>query len=336
MKRENINYIVVGSFVVAMLVAFFVVMYQVTGRTGPTDQYFVMYSNVTGVKYGTPVLYEGYQIGQVEEIQPVRESGKTRYKLSMAVQKGWQIPADSIASMLASGLLSAITIDIKEGTSNTFLQPGEYLKGREAPNLFAAVNDVAAEIQDLSRESIRPLVENLNTQVNDLSAQFKSLTNESLRPMIDNLNTRLNQDILADMSDLLQKLNQAADKMLSSLNDTNLKNLDEFLANMQAASSTLNEVIFRIEDTRAAMNQVLLNVDGVISDNQESLKSSMTDMQKSLNIISQNISSIVYHMEGSSRNIHELSRQLRENPSLILKSAPQVDPAEADKKEVKQ
>ena len=336
MKRENINYIVVGSFVVSMLVAFFVVMYQVTGRTGPTDQYLVMYSNVTGVKYGTPVLYEGYQIGQVEEIVPDRKSGKTRYKLTLAVQKGWQIPADSIASMLASGLLSAITIDIKEGKSTTFLQPGEYLQGREAPNLFAAVNDVAAEIQDLSRESIRPLVENLNTQVNDLSAQFKSLTNESLRPMIDNLNAKLNQDILSDMSDLLQKLNQAADKMLSSLNDKNLKNLDEFLANMEAASSTLNEVIFRIEDTRAAMNQVLLNVNGVISDNQESLKASMTDMQKSLNIISQNINSIVYHMEGSSRNIHELSRQLRENPSLIIKSSPQAEPEEKEPEEVKQ
>ena len=85
MKRENINYIVVGSFVVVMLVAFFVVMYQVTGRSGPTEQYFVMYSNVTGVKYGTPVLYEGFQVGQVEQIQPVRESGKTRYQLTLAV-----------------------------------------------------------------------------------------------------------------------------------------------------------------------------------------------------------------------------------------------------------
>ena len=328
MKRENINYIVVGSFVVVMLVAFFVVMYQVTGRTGPTEQYFVMYSNVTGVKYGTPVLYEGYQVGQVEEVQPVRESGKTKYKLSLAVQEGWQIPSDSIASMVASGLLSAITIDIKEGESKSFLQPGGYIEGREAANIFSAVNDVAEEIQDLSRESIKPLVANLNTQVNELSAEFKSLTSESIRPMIDNLNAKLNQDILSDMSDLIQKLNQAADRILYSLNDKNQKNLDEFLANMEAASSTLNEVIFRIEDTRAAMNQVLLNVDGVITDNQESLKASMTDMQKSLNIISQNISSIVYHMEGSSRNMHELSRQLRENPSLILKSSSQTDSEE--------
>ena len=331
MKRENINYIVVGSFVVVMLVAFFVVMYQVTGRSGPTEQYFVMYSNVTGVKYGTPVLYEGYQVGQVEQIQPVRESGKTQYRLTLAVQKGWQIPADSVASMVASGLLSAITIDIKEGESKNYLQPDGYIEGREAANIFSAVNDVAAEIQDLSRESIKPLVENLNTQVDVLSAEFKALSSESIRPMIDNLNAKFNQDILSDMSDLLQKLNQAADRLLYSLNDENQKNLDEFLANMESASGTLNEVIFRIEDTRAAMNQVLLNVDGVITENQDSLKASMTDMQKSLNIISQNINAIVYHMEGSSRNIHELSRQLRENPSLILKSSPQDEPEEIQK-----
>jgi len=330
MKRENINYFVVGSFVIVMLAAFFVVLYQVTGRTGPTEHYFVMYSNVTGVKYGTLVLYEGYQIGQVEQIKPVREAGKTKYQLSLAIQKGWQIPSDSIASMLASGLLSAITIDIKEGESKNFLQPGSYIEGREVANIFSAVNDVAAEIQSLSRETIKPLVENLNSEVDVLSAELQSLTNESIRPMIDNLNAKLNQDVLSDMEKLLQKLNQTADRLLLSLNDENQRNLDEFLANMQAASGTLNEVIFRIEDTRAAMNQVLLNVDGVISENQESFKASMTDMQKSLNIISQNINAIVYHMEGSSRNMHELSRQLRENPSLILKSTPQIEPEEIE------
>ena len=325
MKRENINYTVVGLFVTVMLVVFFVVLYKVTGTTGPGDTYYVTYSNVTGVKYGTPVLYEGYQIGQVEEVTPLRQEGKTRYQLKLNVQKGWLIPSDSVASMVASGLLSAITIDIKEGQDREVISPGGTIQGEEATSIFTAVNDVAAELQTLSRDSVRPLLDNINEEVNSLSGELHVLISENIRPMVNKLDGQLEQRVMVDLADLLKKLNQSADRLLVVLDDENRENLDEFLANMQSASSTLNEVIFRIEDTRAAMNEVLLNIDGVLSDNQDSIKTSMNDLQKSLNIVSKNINTIVYHMEGSSRNIHELSRLLRENPSLIIKSRAQTD-----------
>lgn len=325
MKRENINYTVVGLFVTVMMAVFFVVLYKVTGTTGPGDTYYVSYSNVTGVKYGTPVLYEGYQIGQVEDVTPLRQDGKTRYQLELNVQKGWEIPSDSIASMVASGLLSAITIDIKEGQSREIIAPGGTIQGEEATSLFATVNDVATELQTLSRDSIRPLVDNLNEQVNSLSGELHGLIADNIRPMVDRLDQQVEGQVMGDLVELLKKLNQTADGLLVVLDDENRQNLDDFLANMKSASGTLNEVIFRIEDTRAAMNQVLLNVDGVVTDNQDTIKSSLTDLQKSLNIISKNINTIVYHMEGSSRNIHELSRLLRENPSLIIKSRAQTD-----------
>ena len=76
MKRENINYLAVGLFVIVIMSAFFVVVYKITGRTGPTDHYFVTYDNVTGIKYGTPVSYEGYQVGQVELIEPVYHTAR--------------------------------------------------------------------------------------------------------------------------------------------------------------------------------------------------------------------------------------------------------------------
>jgi len=325
MKRENINYLVVGSFVLLMVVVFFFILYQITGRTGPTDTYYVTYSNVTGVKYGTPVLYEGYQVGQVEKIEPKREGGSTRYQLTLAVTRDWTIPSDSIASLVASGLLSAITVEIKEGTNSSLLKPGDYIEGREAANIFAAVNDVAAELQDLSRDSIKPLIKNLNDQINSLAYELKDLTTNSVRPMVDNINQQLGQKFFADLDQLLDNLNNGSERMLQLLDDNNLNNLEQFLGNMETASSTLNDLLDRIEETRAAMNGVLIDIDGLVVDNQENMKGSVNDLRKSLDVISQNINAIVYHMEGSTRNMHELSRQLRENPGLILKGSPQPD-----------
>jgi len=44
MKRENINYTVVGSFVLIVVVCFFAFLYQITGSSG--DEYL---SRLTGM-----------------------------------------------------------------------------------------------------------------------------------------------------------------------------------------------------------------------------------------------------------------------------------------------
>ena len=308
-----------------MLAVFFVVLYKITGRTGPTDEYYVQYSNITGVKYGTPVLYEGYQIGQVEKIDPVHEGGRTRYRLGLSVVKDWKIPSDSVAHLVASGLISAITIDIREGKSTTLLQPGSNMQGHEAINVFTAINDVAEELQGVTRESLRPMIDNLNTQIQSLAAELHDLTTKSVRPLIDNINQKLGEQVFTDITDLLRKLNTSADRLLVLMNDNNQQNFQGFLANMESASGTLNELLGRIEETRTAMDQLVHNVDGMVVDNDEDIKSSIKNLHQTLDVISQNINAITYHLEGSSRNIHELSREVRENPGLLLKSTPQKE-----------
>ena len=72
MKRDSINYVLVG---VAVLVAFgllLATLMAITGRAGASSEYHVYYDNVTGLGYGAPVFYEGFRIGQVSGIEPER------------------------------------------------------------------------------------------------------------------------------------------------------------------------------------------------------------------------------------------------------------------------
>ena len=55
MQDSRINYVVVGAFVTAMLVAFVVIISVLAGSTGDTDEYYTVYDNVGGVKLGTLV-----------------------------------------------------------------------------------------------------------------------------------------------------------------------------------------------------------------------------------------------------------------------------------------
>ncbi len=333
MKRDSINYFVVGIFVLSILVAFSVVMYKITGRTGPTDVYYVYYNNVTGIKFGTPVLYEGYQIGQVEEITPERDTAGIQYRITMNVIKDWTIPSDSVARILKSGLLSAISIEIVEGKSTSNLASGATLEGRGAADLFSAVNSVAAEIEDLSKGSIRPLFDNLNVRVDELGNELHDLTRNSLRPMIDKLAVQLDQpEMIEDLRELSSKLNQTADRLLLVMDNDNLENLNRILDNLNVASGSLNDLLARIEITRQGLNGILLNIDnlvsdvnGVVAENSGDIRDSVQDLKKSLHEVSQHIDAISYHLEGSSRNIHEFTRQIRENPALLISGSAQED-----------
>jgi len=323
MKRDSINYFVVGVFVLGLLAGFFVVLYKITGTTGPSDEYYVYYNNVTGIKFGTPVLYEGYQIGQVEEITPERDRAGIQYRITMSVIDGWAIPSDSVARILKSGLLSAISIEIVEGQSSTSLESGATLEGRAAPDLFAAVNSVAAEIEDLSRQSIRPLFANLDNQVDQLGTELHDLIKNSLHPMIDRLSVQLDQpELISNLQELSSKLNQAADRMLMVMDAGNIDNINRIL----------NDLIARIEVTRQELDGILnnadklvSNVDGMVSENRDDVKKSVENLKKSLHVVSEHINAISYHLEGSSRNMHEFTRQIRENPALLISGSPQQD-----------
>src|SRR5262245_25098910 len=115
MQDSRINYVVVGAFVSAMLVAFVAIISILAGSSGSTDKYYTVYNNVGGIKYGTQVLYEGYQIGQVMSVEPVAGEHTMMFRVNLEVEEGWKIPDDSVAVAAVSGLLSAMTVDIRGG-----------------------------------------------------------------------------------------------------------------------------------------------------------------------------------------------------------------------------
>ena len=327
MRRENINYLVVGTFVLLMAAGLMVVLYQITGRTGPTDTYSVFYKNVAGIKYGTPVLYEGYQIGQVEQVVPEHRGDKTVYRVEMSVQQGWKIPSNSVASVVASGLLSAVSIDIHEGNSHTLLKPGAEIAGRENVSVFAALNDVAADFRDLSKNSIQPVLKNFNQRLNELSNQINDLTKSSIRPLIDSMRRRVDDPkLFHDLDQLVDRLNDSAGRLQKVLDERNRKHVAGFLNNVDAAASNLNNLVVRMDGTRVQMEKLLDKLNGLVASNKPGLDESVEDLRKTLRVIAQHIDSVTYNLEGSSRNMYEFTRQIRENPGLLLGSSPQKDP----------
>ncbi len=322
MKRDNVHYLAVGSFVLIALAALLFSIAVLSGRTGATDAYYLYYQNIAGVKFGTPVFYEGFQVGQVEEIEPRREAGSLRYRLRLHIRRDWPIPEDSVARMTASGLLAVISIDIKGGQSARILSPGDEIKGAPSINLLATLNDTAEDFRALSRDTIRPLVKDLQTQLASLLAEFRGLSRDSVRPLMDKLRGDLERaDLVTEASSVLVRLNDAAGSLQQWLSVENRNNAETALSNLAQASGKLHTVLGEVEQLREHAERVLSGVEGMVDENRGDLHGAVKELRQILTTLSLRVDTVGYHLEGSSRNIHEFTRQIRENPALLI-SAP--------------
>jgi phospholipid/cholesterol/gamma-HCH transport system substrate-binding protein len=151
MRDDKRNYVLVGGFVIAMLAALIVWIALLSGRTGPMDDYYIVYDNVMGLKTGVEILYEGYPVGRIEDIRPVERDGRPAYRVDVGVKRNWPIPVDSRAAITAPGLLASVVVDIRAGSSPERLSPGSEIPGEEAGDVMAAVNSAARELGRVER-----------------------------------------------------------------------------------------------------------------------------------------------------------------------------------------
>ena len=69
MRDARRNYLVVGSFVLAMGVVLLGWLAVLSGRTGQVDAYHAEFESVMGLSPGTQVLFQGYPVGLIDAIR---------------------------------------------------------------------------------------------------------------------------------------------------------------------------------------------------------------------------------------------------------------------------
>ena len=246
MHDERMNYVLVGSFVLAMVVGLVFALALLTGRTGATDTYYTTYEDVTGLKYGSQVLYMGFPVGQVEAIEPMTGEGGVSFRLALALDEAfsrWSVPRDSVAQVRAEGLLAAVAIDIRSGDSDEALRPGDTIRGATRRDIMAAMSETANTVRDLTVNSVAPLVRNLNRYVSGFGEVL--LTHGT--PLLGNLHTLSGElasrapeviDGFVATSTSLRNVSLRVERILS---EENAGKVDGVMDNVLAASQDLAE-----------------------------------------------------------------------------------------------
>lgn len=294
MRSNKTNYFAVGAFVIACVIGSVIAVAMLKGHTGATDNYYAVYKNVTGVKFGTQVLYEGYPIGQVETVTPTAQEGAMVFRVDFTVQEGWAIPEDSTAGIGASGLLSAITINIKAGGSQTSLKPGMEVAGKEAADIFATVSSVADQISELTQGDIKPLLDNINRSAGALA------------------------DMLAEDGPAIMADARAAVADVKDMTDDLAARVPAITDNMDVASDNFAKISEDMHATRAKVDDLIKVAESLVGENRDDVRGVVADLRTVSESLARHIDSFNQNMDGTARNMYEFSRQIRQNPGVLI------------------
>ncbi len=320
MRSSKINYLIVGLFVLVTIGALVTTIALLTGRTGTVDNYYTYYSNVTGVKFGTQVVYEGYPIGQVEGISPEEKDGRMRFRIDFSVIQGWRIPKDSVGEIAAPGLLAAVTISIKAGRDKVPLKPGDMIISKERSDVFAVVSGVAGQLGDLMDSNIKPLLDNVNTAVSSINKIIEKeglALFEDVRKVTDELAevvalmARRIPNIADNIEEFSTKLNATADELQKLMTPETREQIEAVIVNLNGAIDSMNTLAEEI-------NKIVISEDG-------DMRRAIGETRYIVESVSRHIDSINQNMEGAARNMYEFTRQIRQNPGLLLGGTPPED-----------
>ena len=315
MRSSKINYLLVGVFVIGMVVAVVVSVALLTGRTGATDQYYSHYANVTGVKFGTQVVYEGYPIGQVEKVTPEEKDGRMRFRVDFGVLENWRIPADSVVEIAAPGLLAAVTLSIHAGKDRQSLKPGSEVKSRERSDIFAVVSSVASDFGELTETNVKPLLANVNRAVETINRIIEK-EGENLFRDARKVTTDL-AGVVAVMAEKVPVITKDIEAFIGKMNKTG----DEFAQLMTPANrEKLEAAVANLGQASSQMNAILKDVQELMKKDNGDVRKTVAETRYIVESVSRHIDSINQNMDGAARNMYEFTRQIRQNPGLLLGS----------------
>jgi phospholipid/cholesterol/gamma-HCH transport system substrate-binding protein len=253
--NQTFQTIRVGIFFVlgvALIYAVYSVIGSTTFRKAEGYQLEARFDNIRTLATGADVRIAGVRIGEVSATELVDGRGRVVLKIDPA----YEIPEDSVATIMMSSLLGQNYLAIRYGTSPQVLSAGAQLQSAES----ADFNEILGEVQQLGEKLNRiadnfggfggdgemgNLVSNLNALVTDNRERIDT-TMSNLQEITTKLNRSegtlgklINEDgLYNELSGVVGQLRGAADEMSEALGGAR-----DLIAKVEAGEGTLGRLI---------------------------------------------------------------------------------------------
>ncbi|MDZ4665845.1 MAG: MlaD family protein [Bacteroidota bacterium] len=303
----------IGVVVVLAITAFIWGLSFLKGSNLFSHKYYLyaVYPKVEGLIPASPLLINGYKIGQVNTIQLLKRNGKPFVLVKFLLTEDVQIPKGSIAKAISSDLLGTKAVEINFSDNIEFVKSGDTLEADAEVNLQNAVN---AQIAPLKAKA-----ENLIGSIDSVMTVVNAILNAKTRENLDKSFESVRKAILTleqtayKLDDLVGSEKVKISSILSHLNgitanlDKNGQKIDNILTNFSNISDSLAkaELASAINNTDKSMKQL------------NALLAGINAGQGTLGKLTKN-DSLYYNLNKSTVDLDKLLKDLRYNPERYI------------------
>lgn len=287
------NYLMVGTFVVALAVGLLVFVLWLAKFQFDTEfaRYDIIYkSSVTGLRIGSPVRYSGVRVGEVTDVR-LDSKQPDQVLVTIEVDATTPVRSDSVATLEIEGLTGGLYVLLSGGAPTApplTAAPGQkrpmiaarpsslqqVLAG--APELVESVNLLLVRANDLlraeNRGHIAASLANLDTFTTSLAARSGDigLVLQNANATMANL-----RDATATLGDLAESLKSDSGKLVARADDT-LATIGGMASTVDTEiSATAGDTRDLIDDLRGTVDQfnsVSKEMQAMIAENREPIR----------------------------------------------------------------
>jgi phospholipid/cholesterol/gamma-HCH transport system substrate-binding protein len=298
------------------------------GLFGGVYRLHAFFPQADGLSAGIPVIQRGYDIGIVESLEPLfpgrdpeaglcppRGDGEPGavlpcFRATLRIRGEWPIPADSLARPGSAGLLKGDALVVVPGEAPELLAAGSRIavSPREA-DLMAQLGALTDTVQSLVDRTVAPALASIQRQIETIG---QLLGTEGA----DGAERERLAGVLGNLERLSADLERAVDPdQLAAILDTVSRiagNLEQVTASLQGRGDELQAAVARY-------GELASDIRAVVKENRPALQSSLEDAQYLMQQIAASLTPILANIEEASRNLDALSRDLRDNPGVIIR-----------------
>lgn len=245
--------------------------------------FFAVYDDVEGLAVGTPVTINGFQVGSVQKISFLDNSGELIVKFR--VENDFKFNSNSLANIYETGLIGGKAIAIVPSSKPPLAQSGDTLKSAISPGLTELVNDKLSPLQD----KIEAMIVNADIVLQNINSILDEPTRANIKTSIDGfsssmqeldqLGKSLNAIVSGQDGNLKQTMTDLsnASKNLSNItSDVANANIGTTLNELQNVTSSLSNILKKIESGNGSAGKLL---------NDEALYTNLSEASSALNLL---------------------------------------------------
>lgn len=349
------NYVIVGIFTVAAVLAAFAFVYWTSGigdRSETTTLRFRIHGSASGLARGSMVLFNGVKVGDVSRVY-IDVSNPTVAIADAVIDRLTPITRSTQADVGLAGLTGQANIEMRGGDpsepnlldlaeeedaiAEITANPSAVANLLEsAQNIFRRADAVLGELEQLAGDARPPITQTLKN-VEEFSAAL-SRNSEGIDKFLSSVSTL--SETLAAASTRLDSTLTAAEDLIRAVDreqvaavvsnvETFTRRLDEASANLGGVMEQVETAVTSISEFSASAGETLAKVDKVIdSVDPAAVRTAMTNFEQastSINHAASDIGKVSETVSARTEDIDKIITDAQQLASRLAQASERVD-----------